>query len=131
MKELHLTKKDFDIQLFSGQGLGGQNRNKTQNCCRIIHKETGLRAQCTAYRERTKNQCEAFRVLAHRIVEHYKNQEERPTINTTVVRTYHEPDNRVKDYASGLQQPYTRVVDGNHIGDMIEARARTFTTLDK
>ena len=30
MKELHLTKKDFKITWFSGQGAGSQHRNKHQ-----------------------------------------------------------------------------------------------------
>lgn len=30
MQELHLTKKDFKIDWFSGQGAGGQHRNKHQ-----------------------------------------------------------------------------------------------------
>jgi len=36
-----LTKKDFRVDWFSGKGGGGQKRNKTQNCCRIHHDESG------------------------------------------------------------------------------------------
>ena len=43
MDEIHLTKKDFKIEWFSGQGAGGQHRNKHQNCCRIVHLESGLK----------------------------------------------------------------------------------------
>lgn len=46
------TRKDFDIDWFSGTGAGGQHRNKHQNCIRITHRETGIRVQCTKHRER-------------------------------------------------------------------------------
>lgn len=124
MEELHLRKKDFKIDWFSGTGNGGQNKNKTQNTCRITHIATGLRAMCGDYRERPKNQAAAFKMLADRILAHYQSQEVRPTVNTTVIRNYHQPDQRVKDAASGLTQSYDKVVLGNHIGDMIEARAK-------
>jgi len=124
MEELHLRKKDFKIDWFSGTGNGGQNKNKTQNTCRITHIATGLRAMCGDYRERPKNQAAAFKMLAERILAHYQSQEVKPTVNTTVIRTYHGPDNRVKDAVSGFQQPYTFVVEGNHIGPMIAARAK-------
>ncbi len=32
----------FKVDWFSGTGKGGQHRNKTQNCCRIRHLETGF-----------------------------------------------------------------------------------------
>jgi protein subunit release factor B len=36
-----LTKKDFEISFFSGQGAGGQHRNRHKNCVRIRHPESG------------------------------------------------------------------------------------------
>src|SRR6056297_2540068 len=75
MEELHLSRKDFEIVWFSGQGPGGQHRNRHSNCCRITHKETGLTAQCTAHKERSANRREAFEVLAARILDHYQNAE--------------------------------------------------------
>ena len=37
-----LNKDSVRIEWFSGTGSGGQHRNKCQNSCRVIHKETGL-----------------------------------------------------------------------------------------
>jgi protein subunit release factor B len=58
-----LTKQDFDVQWYSGTGAGGQHRNKHQNCCRIIHKETGIRSTGQSNRDRIANQKEAFNNL--------------------------------------------------------------------
>ncbi len=123
MQEIHLRKKHFRIDWFSG-GKGGQHVNKHPNFCRITHIETGIHASCTEHRERPRNQIAAFKELAKRLIAHYQKQEVRPTVNTTVIRTYHAPDNRVKDAISGFQQPYSIVVEGNNIGDMILARAK-------
>ncbi len=117
--EIHLTKKDFKIEWFSGTGAGGQHRNKHQNCCRITHTETGLSAIGTG-KERTTNQRQAFKQLAKRIVNHYQQQDSRPEINKTIIRNYNESRNEVHDKISGLKLPFKTVM--NDISDMIEAR---------
>ena len=60
---LSLTKKDFEIQWFHGSGSGGQHRNKHANCCRMIHRDSGARAECTENRSREANQKVAFQRL--------------------------------------------------------------------
>lgn len=67
MKELlfSITKKDFDISWFSGTGAGGQYRNKHQNCCRIVHRESGASATGQSNRDRPANQKEAFNTLVN------------------------------------------------------------------
>jgi peptide chain release factor 1 len=58
-----LTKKDFDVQWFSGTGAGGQHRNKHQNCCRLYHPASGVRVTGQSHRDRVANQREAFNNL--------------------------------------------------------------------
>jgi len=58
-----LTKKDFDVQWFSGTGAGGQHRNKHQNCCRLTHIASGARGTGQSNRDRISNQREAFKSL--------------------------------------------------------------------
>lgn len=123
MRELHLTKKDFSIEWFSGTGKGGQNRNKRQNCCRIVHLATGLRAVGQNGRDRVDNQREAFKTLAKRVMAYYQALDDRPPeISTEVVRNYHAERNEVLDKASGLRLPYKDVVVGGDLGEMIKAR---------
>lgn len=117
--EIHLTKKDFKIDWFSGTGAGGQHRNKHQNCCRITHIATGIREQGTASKERITNQKEAFTKLAKRIVE-YLIPKKDYIVNTSVIRNYNESRNEVHDKASKLKQSYKTVI--NDLGPMIESR---------
>lgn len=117
------NKNDFRIEWYSGQGAGGQHRNKHQNCCRIIHIPTGLKAQGTESRERSANQRRAFERLVSLIRSKSAVQKERRTDNT-VIRNYHAVRNEVYDKASGLKMPYRDIVEGRNIGPMIEARLK-------
>ncbi len=125
MEKISFRKKDFRIEWYSGSGAGGQHRNKHQNCCRITHIESGLRAQGTESRERSSNQRRAFWRLAKLLVLRYAP----PTIkerfhSMEVVRNYHGGRNEVHDKASGLKSSYRDVVTAGNLGEMIEARRR-------
>jgi len=58
-----VTKKDLDINFFSGTGAGGQYRNKHKNCVRMAHKESGARSVGQSHREMQANLREAFQTL--------------------------------------------------------------------
>jgi protein subunit release factor A len=123
MEELHLTKKDFKLEWFSGQGAGGQHRNKHQNCCRITHIESGLTVNGTASRSRVDNQRYAFETLAKLIIaKHNSGTLKERGKDTPTIRNYHAVRNEVHDKASGLKQSYKYVVDDGNIEDMVKAR---------
>ncbi len=122
--EIHLTRKDFQLEWYSGTGAGGQHRNKHQNCCRITHIQTGLHAQGTESRERPANQRTAFTRLAKLIIAHYHAHESVRTQSTETIRNYHAVRNEVRDKVSGLKQEYREVVVGGDLSDMIEARRK-------
>jgi len=124
MSEIHLTKKDFKIEWYSGSGSGGQHRNKHQNCCRITHIETGLKSQGTESRERVTNQKKAFQRLAGMVVAYYSDGQKERRQDTKTIRNYHAVRNEVHDKASGLKMAYTEVVIKGNISEMIEARRR-------
>ena len=65
MKELlfSITKKDFQIDFFSGSGSGGQHRNKHQNCVRLYHPDSGARVTGQSHRSRQQNIKEALQNL--------------------------------------------------------------------
>jgi protein subunit release factor A len=120
--DLHFGKKDFRIEWFSGTGAGGQYRNKHQNCCRITHIATGLRAQGTSARERPTNQRDAFTKLAKLLIAHYSQPEEGRRDTSEVIRNYHAERNEVLDKASRFRQTYKEVVIDGNLDRMIEAR---------
>ena len=121
--DIHLTKKDFIIEWFSGTGAGGQHRNKHQNCCRIKHIESGLVGSGQDARDRITNQRNAFNRLAKKIISYYSVPKER-RLNNDVIRTYHAERNEVIDKASGYRKSYKDVVINADIAGMITARAR-------
>jgi len=58
-----VTRKDFQIEFFSGTGAGGQHRNKHQNCVRLYHPASGARATGQSHRNRQANLKQAFEGL--------------------------------------------------------------------
>ena len=127
MKELHLTKKDFNLDWYSGTGKGGQKRHTVKACCRITHIESGITVNGTASRSRVENQRTAFTKLAELVIQWYKDQEDtEKAISNETIRNYHAERNEVLDKASGHKQSYKEVVVGGDLGDMIAARRKTF-----
>jgi len=123
MEEIHLTKKDFKLEWYSGQGAGGQHRNKHQNCCRITHKDSGITINGTASRSRVENQRTAFTKLAQLVILWYRNQEHKdPKISEEVIRNYHAVRNEVHDKESGLKMSYKEIVSDGNIEPMVKAR---------
>jgi len=127
MEELHLTKKDFNIDWYSGTGKGGQKRNKVKACCRITHIASGITVNGTASRSRVDNQRTAFNKLATLVIAWYSDQEETEfNISDQTIRNYHAERNEVLDKASGLKQSYKKVVIDGDMSDMVAARRETF-----
>jgi protein subunit release factor B len=117
-----LTKKDFKLEWFSGTGAGGQHRNKHQNCCRITHIETGLKAQGTSCRDRVSNQRIAFNNLAKMVISNYYAEDDAVRFKATdVVRNYHAVRNEVHDKNSGFKQEYKKVLGNDGLGEMINS----------
>lgn len=58
-----VTRKDLNITYFSGQGAGGQHRNRHNNCVRINHSESGVTVQATEHRSLIQNKTLAFKRL--------------------------------------------------------------------
>jgi len=63
-----VTKKDLVIQYFSGKGAGGQHRNKSQNCVRMSHPDSGASVIATEQRSRRQN----LKMALKRLVKHKK-----------------------------------------------------------
>lgn len=60
---LSLNKKDFEVQTFRAGGKGGQHQNKRDTGVRIIHPDSGARAESREHRSQRQNKTAAFRRL--------------------------------------------------------------------
>lgn len=121
---MKVTEDQFRFEWFSGTGKGGQHRNKHQNCCRCIHEPTGIAANGTNSRSREDNRHAAYVTCRSRVLAHFHTDTPRFQAGTERIRTYHEPDNRVVDHASGLTDTYQNVIIKGDIEDMVLARAQ-------
>ena len=121
---MRLTEDQFRYEWYSGTGKGGQHRNKHQNCCRCIHEPTGITANGTASRSREDNRAAALNTCRSRVVAHFHRDTPRFQAGSERIRTYHEPDNRVTDHASGYQDSWTNVIVKGDIEPVLMARAR-------
>jgi peptide chain release factor 1 len=121
---MKVTEDQFRFEWFSGTGKGGQHRNKHQNCCRCIHEPTGITANGTNSRSREDNRRAAYNVCLARVAQHFYKDKERYLAGNERIRTYHEPDNRVTDHASGYQDTYANVVIKGNMEAVIEARVK-------
>ena len=119
------TAKDFHVDWFSGQGPGGQNRNKRMNCCRITHIESGLRAVSTKHRTRSANLRDAFHVLASRLLALDESQALRRK-SDAVVRTYYFERNEIIDHGSGIRSTIEPVLNGEDVLDEMRKQAFTY-----
>ena len=121
---MEFKEEDFRYEWFSGTGKGGQYRNKHQNCCRCFHIPTGIQANGTSSRSREENKQQAYSTCISRVQAYFHRDKERNLAGTERIRTYHEPDNRVVDHASGVVDSYTNVVIKGDMQTVIEARAK-------
>lgn len=121
-----VTKKDLRIERTRGSGAGGQNRNKRDTAVRITHIPTGLVGYSEDQRTQGQNQKIAFRRLVDKLVPIMKNEQKKQRYTVTQeIRTYHEPDNRVRDYRiEGKQWQYTDVLFGNALDGIIDENVR-------
>lgn len=72
-EEFEFDESDVEIELSKSSGAGGQHINKTESAVRLIHKPTGITAECQDERSQTKNKERAFEILRNKILQ--KNRE--------------------------------------------------------
>lgn len=124
MEELHLSKKDFKIEWYSGSGAGGQHRNRHKNCCRLTHIDSATTINGTSSKSRITNLRDAFKVLSKILIDRHMTKFSKiRKYDTEVIRNYNALRNEVYDKLSGLKQTYKEVVLEGNIDDMIKFRS--------
>lgn len=121
--EFCYTRKDFNLDWYSGSGAGGQHRNKHQNCLRLTHIPSGITVTAADGRDRPTNQRVAFERLKPKLEAWIRAQigETVYPRSDEIVRTYHEADNRVTDHASGEQIAHSEL--DKKLDDLVRSRA--------
>lgn len=109
-----VRKSDLEITWFSGTGAGGQHRNRHPNCCRMLHRPTGIRTTGQSHKSQEANKREAFRSLCDRLVP-IMRKIARPErrVDGERIRTYHVPRATVTDHRLGSAFNLTRTLNGD------------------
>jgi peptide chain release factor 2 len=136
--EIEIRREDVERQTFRSGGPGGQHQNKTESGVRLIHRPTGIVAECRNERSQHKNEDMAWKMLKAKLyaVEEQKRRAEVEKLYDEKgevawgyqIRNYVlQPYTLVKDVRTGVETAQVqRVLDGD-LDEFIQAYLRQKT----
>lgn len=92
-----ITRKDFRVDYFKGSGKGGQKRNKTENCCRITHIESGAVGKSEDGRSKDHNKKTAFERCINNEIFQKWNKIEVAEVTGQLINAEEWVDNQMRD----------------------------------
>ena len=130
--DVELNPADIEMQVYRASGAGGQHVNKTSSAGRLIHKPTGMIAECQEERSQFQNREKAMRLLASRLYEAEREKREsaydaerRSQVGSgdrsQRIRTYNFPQGRVTDHRIGLTLYKIDAIMDGALDELIDA----------
>tara|TARA_Y100000588_G_C14261238_1_gene927710 strand:- start:1722 stop:2708 length:987 start_codon:yes stop_codon:yes gene_type:complete len=130
--EVDLKEEDLKVEVYRAGGAGGQHVNKTSSAVRITHIPTGIVVQNQNERSQFKNKATALKVLAARVYQHFKEEEQKKIDEVesakksiefgSQIRSYvFQPYNMVKDHRTGYETGNVQAVMDGDIDAFIKA----------
>ena len=130
--DVELNPADIEMQVYRASGAGGQHVDKTSSAVRLIHKPTGMIAECQEERSQFQNREKAMRLLASRLYEAEREKREsaydaerRSQVGSgdrsQRIRTYNFPQGRVTDHRIGLTLYKIDAIMDGALDELIDA----------
>ncbi len=108
--DLRNLRREVKIDYFKSSGPGGQHKNKTMSCVRLLHKPTGIRTIATESRSQIKNRELALKRLQVKLLELNIEVKERiPTKEPNYVKQHVRMSKRIRAVKKQLRK---KIEDG-------------------
>ena len=118
VEEVEINPEDLRVDTYRASGAGGQHINKTDSAVRLTHLPTGVVVSCQAERSQTQNRVRAMHLLAARLAERARVEQQQRVDAIRGDQTEAGWGHQIRSY---VLQPYQMVKDlrtGHEIGNI-------------